>query len=378
MSERQADEGPARLRVCVGGALALEVRLEEEALGARRHRRGLGEDLVVRRSPRVCRHHCSDPAAESITPIACQVPGTAWQNVCRRASGSGRYSSQSREDDAGRAENHGQEAGPDNADAERAGRLVAGAGDLGRLVGGRQPLARQLERVEHLLAPAPVGDVEEQRPGGVGDVDRALAGAAVADVVLRQQDVRGSARTTPARAFRSQSSFGAVKPVSARLPVSRIRRSRPTRSSISAHSAAVRWSFQRIAGRIALAAVVEDDEPVHLARPADRRRLDRELVRARPASRVHQSSGSCSAQPRLRRRERVLVLGAREDLARRRERERLDAARADVDPDERPHAASPTVTLRGRRTRARRPARRPSPAGPHGAPARRSSPRPRR
>ena len=48
---------------------------------------------------------------------------------------------------------------------------------------------------------------------------------------------------------RSQRSFGAVKPVSARLPVSSISRSRPTRSSISAHSAPVRWSFQRIAGR---------------------------------------------------------------------------------------------------------------------------------
>ena len=48
---------------------------------------------------------------------------------------------------------------------------------------------------------------------------------------------------------RSHSSFGAVKPVSARLPVSWIRRSSPTRSSISAHSAAVRWSFQSSAGR---------------------------------------------------------------------------------------------------------------------------------
>ena len=43
--------------------------------------------------PSACRSHCSAPAAESITPIACQVPGTAWQNVCSRASGSGRYSS---------------------------------------------------------------------------------------------------------------------------------------------------------------------------------------------------------------------------------------------------------------------------------------------
>ena len=35
------------------------------------------------------RNQRSDPAADSITPIACQVPGTAWQNTCSRASGSG-------------------------------------------------------------------------------------------------------------------------------------------------------------------------------------------------------------------------------------------------------------------------------------------------
>ena len=69
---------------------------------------------------------------------------------------------------------------------------------------------------------------------------------------------------------RIQSSFGAVKPVSARLPVSSISRSRPTRSSISAHSAAVRWSFQRIAGRSARVVRVERDEAVHLARVAER------------------------------------------------------------------------------------------------------------
>src|SRR5437763_1680672 len=48
---------------------------------------------------------------------------------------------------------------------------------------------------------------------------------------------------------RIHSSFGAVKPGSARLPVSSIRRERPIVASISLHSAAVRWSFQRIAGR---------------------------------------------------------------------------------------------------------------------------------
>ena len=37
----------------------------------------------------VSRAHCSEPAAESMTPMACQVPGTAWQNTCTRACGSG-------------------------------------------------------------------------------------------------------------------------------------------------------------------------------------------------------------------------------------------------------------------------------------------------
>ena len=60
-----------------------------------------------------------------------------------------------------------------------------------------------------------------------------------------------------------------MKPGSARLPVSSIRRSRPTRSSISAHSAAVRWSFQRIAGRSDAVVLVEADEAVHLSGEAD-------------------------------------------------------------------------------------------------------------
>ena len=61
-----------------------------------------------------------------------------------------------------------------------------------------------------------------------------------------------------------------MKPASARLPVSSIRRSRPTRASISAHSSPVRPSFQRIAGRSTRSLVVEHDEAVHLAREADR------------------------------------------------------------------------------------------------------------
>ena len=98
--------------------------------------------------------------------------------------------------------------------------------------------------------------------------------------------------------MRIQSSFGAVKPVSARFPVSAISRSRPTRASISAHSAAVRWSFQRIAGRSDALGLVERDEAVHLAREADAGDLQRaERGERRLACRVHQSAGACSDQP---------------------------------------------------------------------------------
>ena len=47
----------------------------------------------------------------------------------------------------------------------------------------------------------------------------------------------------------THTTFGAVKPVRASLPVIWISLSRPTRSRISSHSSDVRWSFQRIAGR---------------------------------------------------------------------------------------------------------------------------------
>src|SRR6478752_2671319 len=94
--------------------------------------------------------------------------------------------------------------------------------------------------------------------------------------------------------LRSQSSFGAVNPVSARLPVNSINRSRPIRCSISAHSAAVRWSFQRIAGRITRAS------PSSATRPC----IWPESPTAPSGSRArqawaarHQSAGSCSAQP---------------------------------------------------------------------------------
>ena len=124
-----------------------------------------------------------------------------------------------------------------------------------------------------------------------------------------------------------------MKPGSARLPVLAIRLSRPSRSSISAHSAPVRWSFQRIAGRSTCSLLVEHDEPVHLAGEADRGRLDGER-RERGLGGAPPVLGILLGPAGPRRREPVAALGPRDDLPGGRDRERLDGARADVEADE--------------------------------------------
>ena len=99
--------------------------------------------------------------------------------------------------------------------------------------------------------------------------------------------------------LRSHSSLGAVKPVSARLPVREISRSSPTRSSISAHSAAVRPSFQRIAGRTTSSCASSATRPcICPPRPMPAGSPARSRSRASTAcDAVHQSCGSCSAHP---------------------------------------------------------------------------------
>ena len=111
--------------------------------------------------------------------------------------------------------------------------------------------------------------------------------------------IRAIRRYTSGSCARSHSSFGAVNPVSARLPVSEISRSSPIVRSISAHSAAVRWSFHRIAGRStrssassATSPCIWPESPIPAGGPA--------APRSSPSTRslaVHQSSGSCSAHP---------------------------------------------------------------------------------
>ena len=124
-----------------------------------------------------------------MTPIACQVPGTAWQKTCTRASASGAYSGSTAKttpDVPSTTETGPGAVMPIPSAAAAWSPAPATAVDS---CAARQPLGGHLERVADLGRPAPVGDVEEQRPRGVRHVDRVLAGQPQPDVVLRQQDV---------------------------------------------------------------------------------------------------------------------------------------------------------------------------------------------
>ena len=168
VAELEADERAARVGVGVGRALALQVRLEEQALRARAATRRLGE-----RARRGGRRACRGATAASRPPRASRpsratFPGTAWQKTCSRASGpAGTRAAPRRRRPRcrgrprpGRGRRRRRRAPPRPGRRRRAIAV--------RLVRGRQPLARELERREHLVAPAPVRDVEEQRPGRVG------------------------------------------------------------------------------------------------------------------------------------------------------------------------------------------------------------------
>jgi len=103
--------------------------------------------------------------------------------------------------------------------------------------------------------------------------------------------------------LRSQRILGAVNPVMAGLATIWISLARPpTRSSISRHSAEVRWSFQRIARRITRSFLsrktepcIWPDSPIAFTSAG----LTLACFTARRTERIvacHQSSGSCSLQ----------------------------------------------------------------------------------
>ena len=120
----------------------------------------------------------------------------------------------------------------------------------------------------------------------------------------------------------------------------------PTRRSISAHSAAVRWSFQRIAGRITRRSRSRNTAPCICpvrpiastgpGPPVPARAGPRGSPATRPRAPARSSPGAASAadsrQWRRRRRRRLRPPDA------------LDAAGADVQADAEPLAPRPSVT----------------------------------
>ena len=330
VAKREAGEGAACVRVGVRRALA---RRGTARTGA--PRRPAASAPPRRRAPRrsapsACRSQAAEPAALSITPIACQVPGTAWQKTCTRASASGAYAGSTAKTTPEVPSTTDTGPGRRDPDPERGGRLVARARDRGRLVRGRQPLERNLERVADLVRPAPAGDVEEQRAGCVGGVDRVLAGQAKPHVVLRQQhvaDPRVRLRLVRAQPEQLRGGEAGERAVAGQRDQPVEPDARLDLGALGGRALVVpedRRAQHALVG-------VEHDEPVHLPGEADRALRQAREARLRGAPPVLRVLLRPAG---LRRRERVALVGGGEHLAVRRDRDRLDAGRADVEPDQ--------------------------------------------
>ena len=136
-----------------------------------------------------------------------------------------------------------------------------------------------------------------------------------------------------------------MKPVSASLPVIAMSRSRPTASRIASHSAAVRWSFHRIAGRSDRVGGVEQDERRASGRSA------RSPSTSPPATPVAASTARIAATAPSHHSARVLLAPQRlrrveAVLGRRRspttapalvDEDGLGRGRRDVDPEDEAH-----------------------------------------
>ena len=184
VAERETREGPADVGVDVRRPLSLEIRREQQPLGAGIPASGLlverpevGAQDVVKPFERAgSREHHTHRMPRSRHGVAEDVEPRLGVDRVRGQHG---------EHDARGPEHDGQRPGPVDADPERAGRLVACAGDDRRLVHLGEPCGWNLERRADLVRPPPALDVEQQRPGRVGDVDHPLTGHPEAHVVLR-------------------------------------------------------------------------------------------------------------------------------------------------------------------------------------------------
>ena len=307
----------------------------------------------------------SEPAADSITPITCQPPGTAWQNACTRPSRVGGVRVERGEHDARRAQHdRGRAALGDDADARARPppgrpRPPPPARRRGSPPPPRPTRARRgsharvdLERVEHLVAPAPPA---RRRTAASPRRRRRRSRAARTAAAARSPwaaGSSGSARSTSGSCSRSHSSLGAVKPASARLPVSSTSRSRADAllDLVALRLRAPVVPEDRRAQRAVV--VVERDEPVHLARQADAQRAVGLALLEHLARRAPPVVGVLLEPARPRRGQRVAALGDVDDRAAGVDRHALDRRGPDVEADE--PASSPVRRAPRRRARRRR------------------------
>ena len=169
---------------------------------------------------------------------------------------------------------------------------------------GGQERGVEVELAEQLVAPAAVGDVEQERPRGVADLGRVGAGEPVADVILGQEDladpvpVRGLVLADPEELGGGEAGQGGVGD----HPDQGLAAAGPLLDLGALGGGPLVVPEQGGADHLAVG--VEEDRAVHLAAQADARdvgRLQTPLARGRlrtvAAVACHQSSGSCSDQP---------------------------------------------------------------------------------
>ena len=216
MGEGQADEGAAGERIRMRAALAAEVGQEQQAVAARR-------DLApparrARRTRRPARAHrgtsagCPPRTASPTSGASARAPRgrTRGRGPAGRTNGASVVAKTTPDVPSDSATVPGATAPTPTAFAAwspppattgvPARRPVAAAASSVTapvtsrpLERRRQPGPRDLERVEHLGRPVARGEVEQERSGAVGLVERVLAGQPEAHVVLGEQDVGDAA-----------------------------------------------------------------------------------------------------------------------------------------------------------------------------------------
>ena len=252
VAEGQADERAPGERIGMRAALAGEVRQEEQPVAARRRPSPAAVDEVAELDAR--RERVAEPAqaAGGREHHRHEVPA-AGHGVAERVDAAVRLVQTAGRSSRRRRRTCPSERaivpGPTRPDPDRVGRLVAAAGhdrrpgpqagrggrrrltdagDLRTLERRRQPGRIDPERVDDLGRPVARGEVEQERARRRRPCRwRARRSAAAGRSPWAAGRGRSAAQTSGSWS-RTQTSLGAVKPVSASLPVISISRSGPT------------------------------------------------------------------------------------------------------------------------------------------------------